>query len=149
MLRHLLLFFHLSAAVAWIGGMFFAYFCLRPAAAETLQPAQRLPLWVETFARFLPYMAVGVTVLAVSGVGLFVPVGFHRAPPGWHIMLALGLVMMAVFVAVWLVLFPQLRAQAAASAWPAAGQVLNRIRQMVALNLALGVCVIAAAVSGR
>ena len=57
MFRHLLLFFHLSAAVAWIGGMFFAYFCLRPAAAETLQPPQRLPLWVEAFARFLPYTA--------------------------------------------------------------------------------------------
>lgn len=149
MFRHFLLFAHLLAAVAWIGGMFFAYFCLRPAASDVLQPPQRLPLWVETFARFLPYMAVGVTVLAISGIGLFVPVGFRHAPPGWHAMLALGVVMAGVFVYVWLTLFPQLRAQVAASAWPGAGQVLNRIRQLVALNLGLGVLVIAAAVSGR
>lgn len=149
MLRHVLLFAHLLAAIAWIGGMFFAYFCLRPAAADVLQPPQRLPLWVETFARFLPYMAAGVTVLAISGVGLFVPIGFHAAPPGWHLMLGVGAVMLALFAYVWLALFPQLRAQVAASAWPAAGQVLNRIRQLVALNLGLGVLVVAAAVAGR
>lgn len=149
MLRHLLLLLHLLAAISWIGGMFFAYFCLRPAAAEVLQPPQRLPLWAATFARFLPAMAVAVTLLAITGVGLFVPVGFRAAPPGWHVMLGLGLAMAAVFLFVWLSLFPQLRAQVAASAWPAAGQVLNRIRQMVALNLALGVLVVLAAVSGR
>jgi uncharacterized membrane protein len=149
MLRHLLLLLHLLSAIAWIGGMFFAYFCLRPAAAEVLQPPQRLPLWVATFERFLPATAVAVTLIAVSGVGLFVPVGFEAAPWGWHVMLALGLVMMVVFLYVWLSVFPDLREHAAASAWPAAGQALNRIRQLVALNLALGMLVVLAAVSGR
>lgn len=149
MLRQLLLLLHLLAAIAWIGGMFFAYFCLRPAAAEVLQPPQRLPLWVETFGRFLPLMAVGVTVIAISGVGLFVPVGFRAAPPGWHAMLGLGAVMAAVFLYVWLALFPRLRSEAAASAWPAAGQTLNRIRQLVAVNLALGLCIVIAAVAAR
>lgn len=149
MLRHLLLLLHLLAAISWIGGMFFAYFCLRPAAADVLQPPQRLPLWVAAFARFLPVTAGAVTLIAISGIGLFVPVGFHAAPAGWHAMLGLGVVMAGVFLFVWLSLFPQLRAQVAASAWPAAAQVLNRIRQLVALNLALGVCVVIAAVAGR
>jgi len=149
MLRQFLLLLHLLAAIAWIGGMFFAYFCLRPAASEVLQPPQRLPLWVETFARFLPFMAVGVTVIAISGVGLFVPVGFHAAPAGWHVMLALGIVMAAVFVYVWLSLFPRLRAHVAAAAWPSAAQTLDRIRQLVALNLGLGVLIVVAAVAAR
>ena len=45
MLRPLLLFLHLAGVIVWVGGMFFAYFCLRPAAVRVLQPPQRLPLW--------------------------------------------------------------------------------------------------------
>ena len=36
-----LLFIHVVDAILWVGGMFFAYFCLRPAAAETLDPPKR------------------------------------------------------------------------------------------------------------
>ena len=39
------------AIVVWIGGMFFAHYCLRPAAAEKLSPEQRLPLLVKTRRR--------------------------------------------------------------------------------------------------
>ena len=52
MFRQILLFVHLAGAITWLGGMFFAYFCLRPAAVEVLDPPKRLPLWVATFARF-------------------------------------------------------------------------------------------------
>jgi uncharacterized membrane protein len=149
MLRQALLFVHLLAAISWLGGMFFAYFCLRPAAAEVLQPPQRLPLWAATFARFLPAMAVAVLVLIASGLAMLLQLGFQQAPLGWHLMFGLGLGMAVVFAYVWLGLFPRLRTHCAASAWPAAGQVLNRIRQLVALNLALGVLAVAAAASAR
>jgi uncharacterized membrane protein len=149
MLRQLLLFLHLVSAIAWLGGMFFAYFCLRPAAVEVLDPPKRLPLWVATFARFLPYMTVAVILLLGTGLAMLLPVGFGHAPTGWHVMLTLGLVMAAVFAYVYGVLFPRLRAGCAASAWPTAAQALNRIRQLVALNLWLGVFVVAAAVSAR
>jgi uncharacterized membrane protein len=149
MLRQLLLLLHLLGAISWIGGMAFAYFCLRPAAAEVLQPPQRLSLWAATFARFLPAMAVAVTAIAISGVGLFVPAGFRTAPPGWHVMATLGLVMMLLFLYAWLGLFPRLRERVAAADWPAAAQALDRIRRLVALNLALGLVVVLAAVSGR
>ncbi|MDO8959599.1 MAG: CopD family protein, partial [Rhodocyclaceae bacterium] len=130
-------------------GMFFAYFCLRPAAVEVLDPPKRLPLWVATFARFLPYMSVAVILLLGTGLGMMVPVGFGQAPGGWHAMLTLGLVMAAVFAYVYGVLLPKLRTDCSASAWPAAAQTLNRIRQLVALNLWLGVLVVVAAVSAR
>ena len=73
----------------------------------------------------------------------------RQAPVGWHIMLALGLLMAAVFTYIYLVLFPRLRERCAASAWPAAAQSLNSIRRLVALNLVLGLCVVVAAVSAR
>lgn len=149
MLHKSLLFLHLVSAIAWLGGMFFAYFCLRPAAAEVLDPPKRLPLWVATFARFLPYMSVAVLLLLGTGLAMLLPVGFGRAPWGWHVMLTLGLVMAAVFAYVYAALFPKLRADCLASAWPAAGQTLNRIRQLVALNLGLGLLVVGAAVSAR
>ena len=66
MLRQFMLLLHLLSAMAWIGGMFFAYFCLRPAAAAVLQPPQRLPLWTATFARFLPYTGFAVAMLLAS-----------------------------------------------------------------------------------
>lgn len=149
MLRQFLIFLHLSGAIAWIGGMFFAYFCLRPAAVEVLDPPRRLPLWSATFARFLPYMAVAVLVILATGFTLFLEVGFRQAPVGWHAMMALGLLMAAVFAYVYLALFPKLRDRCAAADWPAAAQALNGIRRLVALNLVLGVCTLVAAVSAR
>jgi uncharacterized membrane protein len=147
--RQPLIFLHLLGAMAWIGGMFFAYFCLRPAAGEVLQPPQRLPLWTAAFSRFLPYTAVAVAVLLATGFTLLAQTGFSQAPPGWHAMLALGLVMTAIFAWVYGVLFPALRRDCAAAAWPAAAQTLNRIRRLVALNLVLGVCTVAAAMTAR
>jgi len=36
---------HVLAAVVWVGGMFFAWMVLRPAAVSALQPPERLMLW--------------------------------------------------------------------------------------------------------
>ena len=149
MLKQLLLLLHLLGAITWLGGMFFAYFCLRPAAAEVLKPPERLPLWSATFARFLPYMAVAVVIILATGLAMLLQVGFAAAPAGWHAMFALGLLMAAVFCYIYFSLFPALRVHCKAQAWPDAGQVLNRIRQMVALNLVLGLLVVVAAVSAR
>lgn len=147
--RSVLLFLHLLGAMAWMGGMFFAYFCLRPAAAQTLEPPARLKLWAAAFSRFLPAIAAAVLIILASGFSLMAQVGFRNAPASWHVMQALGILMAAVFAWVYGLLFPQLRRHCAASAWPDAAQILNRIRRLVALNLALGVCAVAAAVAAR
>ena len=149
MLRQLLLLVHLLAAFAWVGGMFFAHFCLRPSAAEVLDPPNRLKLLNATFARFLRYTALAVTLLLVTGGWLLAQVGFAHAPIGWHVMLALGLVMTAVFARVYLVLFPRLREACAAGTWPVAAEALQGMRRLVAWNLALGLCTVAAAVFAR
>ena len=149
MLRQALLLLHLLAAMAWVGGMFFAYFCLRPSAAEVLEPPKRLPLWLATLDRFLRYMSLAVLVVLATGVSMLLSAGFQAAPVGWHVMFAVGLVMAVVYAYIHLGLLPKFRAHCGSSTWPAAAQVLNSIRQLVALNLALGVVAVVAAVSGR
>ncbi len=149
MLRQLSVLVHLLAAMAWVGGMFFAYFCLRPAAVQVLQPPQRLALWEATFQRFLKYTAVAVVLILATGLGMYLESGARHAPVGWHVMMTLGLVMAAVFGYVYVILYPELREHCAAAAWPAAGDALNRIRRLVALNLGLGVATVVAAISPR
>ena len=149
MLRQSLLVLHLLAAMAWIGGMFFAYFCLRPSAAEVLEPPKRLPLWLATLERFLRYMSFAVLVVLGTGISMLLPVGFKAAPVGWHVMFTVGLVMAAVYAYIHIALLPKFRALCGSSTWPAAAQVLNSIRRLVALNLMLGIVAVVAAVSGR
>ncbi len=149
MLRHLLLSVHGLAAIVWLGGMFFAYVCLRPAAASVLQPPQRLPLWTAVLSRFLPCVAVAIVLLLASGTVLLQRVGIKSAPVGWHVMVTLGLVMSAVFAAIYFRWFPQLRAHCARQAWPEAALALNAIRRAVGINLILGTVVVLAAMSAH
>lgn len=149
MLMPSLLLLHLLAAMVWVGGMFFALFCLRPASAQVLQPPQRLPLWAATLANFLPYTGIAVLLLLVSGGAMLALIGPRNAPLGVHLMMALGVLMALVFADVWLRLFPRLRAHCEAQQWPAGAQVLEGIRRRVMLNLALGVVVVVVAVFAR
>ncbi len=40
---------HVLAALVWVGGMFFAWTILRPAAVAALEAPARLGLWLEVF----------------------------------------------------------------------------------------------------
>ncbi len=146
MLNQFLLFLHIACVIIWVGGMFFAYFCLRPAAALVLEPPQRLPLWAATFQSFFRITAVAVVVLLLSGFAMFLQVGFQHAPLGWHLMMTLGLLMAGIFGHVYAVLYPRLRRHCAAAEWPAAAVALNGIRRMVAINLLLALCTVASVV---
>lgn len=145
--HHLLLFLHLVGVVTWVGGMAFAYFCLRPAAGR-LAPAQRLPLWAGVFARFFPLVWAAVGLIVLSGVTMLVQVGFGQAPPAWHAMFLIGLVMVGVFLSIWLGPWPALRDAVAREDWAAGAVALNRIRQRVGLNIVLGYVTIGVATLG-
>jgi uncharacterized membrane protein len=90
-------FFHVLGVVVWVGGMFFAYLALRPAAAQLLEPPQRLALWQETLRRFFNWVWFAVVLVLASGLWmLFQMGGFAGVPVYVHAMLLLGLVMMAI-----------------------------------------------------
>ncbi|WP_153146602.1 DUF4149 domain-containing protein [Dechloromonas sp. H13] len=134
----ILLLLHLAGVIIWVGGMFFAHFCLRPVAAAQLPPAQRLPLLAAVLGRFFRAVAASVVAILLSGFAGMMVTGFARAPLHWHAMAGIGLVMMAIFGIVHHRYYPRLKVGVGRQDWPAAGAALNRIRQLVALNLLLG-----------
>jgi len=144
----LMLFLHLIGLAVWIGGMAFAHFCLRPAALE-LPPPQRLPLMAGALGRFFAWVIVAIVLLWVSGLSMMLAVGMAAAPVIWHLMMGIALLMTLFFIVIRAVHFPALRAAVAEQKWPAGAAALNRIRQLVAVNLALGVVTIAVATVGR
>ncbi|KAB2924308.1 MAG: hypothetical protein F9K30_09385 [Dechloromonas sp.] len=140
---------HLAGVIVWIGGMFFAHFCLRPVAAAQLPPPQRLPLLAAVLGRFFAVVAISIVIIIGAGLAMLLQVGMAQAPLHWHLMLAGGLLMAGIFAIIYLFHFPLLRAAVAASDWPAAGMAMNRIRVLVMVNLTFGAAVTAIAVLGK
>ncbi len=146
----ILLALHLLAAVVWVGGMFFAYMALRPAAGG-LAPRERLELWQRVFDRFLYWVWAAVVLLLVTGywmvlgpLGGFEGLGLHI-----QIMHGLGWVMVLLFLHLFFVPYRGLRAALAAGDEPMAARHLARIRIIVVTNLTLGLIVVAVAGGGR
>ena len=142
-----LLALHVLTAVIWVGGMFFAYMALRPAAAEVLEPPQRLSLWVATFKRFFPWVWLSITCLLVSGLSMM----FSLPKPPTHIlfMALLGILMMLIFVFVYYVPYRTLKSAVANENWADGGKSLAKIRALVATNTILGLLTIVMATAGR
>jgi uncharacterized membrane protein len=139
---------HLLGVVVWVGGMFFAYLVLRPAASG-LDPSQRLPLWAETLRRFFQWVWIAMTLIFVSGFYLVsVLAGFGSLPLHIHLMLYIGVAMALIFVYVYFAPFRALGRSVAAQDWPVAGAALAQIRIAVAVNLALGLLNIGVATLG-
>lgn len=143
-------FVHVLGALVWVGGMFFAYMALRPAAGALLQPPQRLPLWGETFRRFFFWVWVSIAGIVLSGMWMIVSMGGMRAF-GLHVdlMIASGVLMMGIFMHVYFAPYGRLVDQVAAEDWLAAGASLGQIRKLVAVNLVLGVLTVAFGTVGR
>ena len=146
----ILLTLHLLSAVLWVGGMFFAFLCLRPVAATLLEPSLRLPLWCGVFQRFFPWVWISVFTLVISGhsmisiFGGMAGVGRHV-----HLMLGLGYLMIALYLHVYFALFGKLKRFVQNQMWPEAGQVLNKMRIIIGVNLLLGVVTVSIASGGR
>ena len=142
---------HLLAAVIWVGGMFFAHQMLRPVAAEQLEPPQRQPLWVGVFGRFFPWVWIAVITIPVTGYWMmfsyFGGMGTERLYI--HVMHGLGLLMIAIYLYVYFVPYQGLKRAVAAQVWPEGKQHIDRIRDMVGINMILGLITIAVAAGGR
>ncbi len=141
---------HVLSAVIWVGGMFAAYMCLRPAAGP-LEAPQRLKLWRGFFQKFFPWVWASVVLLLASGYWMLVTYfgGFANTPPYVNWMQGLGWVMILLYV--YLFHAPWLKFKRAVDAqdWPTAGKQLNRIRQVIMINLPLGLIVVIIGGTGR
>ncbi|MEO7150522.1 MAG: CopD family protein [Burkholderiaceae bacterium] len=140
---------HLLSIVVWLGGMFFALYCLRPSLAM-LEPPQRVRLMHEVLRRFFDALLFATGLTLATGVWMIA--GDARAagragvglnmPLDWYVMAVLGMGMVAIFGVVRFVLFRNLSRAVAAEAWPDAARLLASIARAVQVNLALGVLII-------
>lgn len=140
---------HLLSIIVWLGGMAFAHFFLRP-ALQQLEPPQRLVLMRDVLQRFFAVVLVIIAAVLLSGIAMMGLVHSMAAqagaqfsmPVSWMVMAVLGLAMMAVFGHIRFALFKRLDQAVNAKDWPAGGKALGQIRQLVALNLALGFVIV-------
>ena len=135
---------HVLAALIWVGGMFFAWMILRPAAITALEGPARLKLWVEVFQRFFVWVWVAVVILPISGVGLLQMRfnGFETAPRYVQIMMGLYIVMVALFIRIQSLQLPELRKAVEAQAWAEGAAVRGRIRRLVGCNRIVGLVLV-------
>jgi uncharacterized membrane protein len=141
---------HVLAAVVWVGGMFFAYMALRP-AATLLEPPLRLNLWSQVLARFFPWVWLSVILLLLSGYwiifgfyGGMANIGLHI-----HLMQGIGILMMLLFGHLYFGPFRRLKQAVAAQDGPKGSAKLSEIRFIVMINLILGIVVIIIGAGGR
>ena len=132
---------HLLAAVIWVGGMFFAYMAMRP-AAQFLDPATRLTLWSNTFKRFFPWVWLSIISILVSGFWLIaVSGGMGDVGSHVHVMLLLGIIMILMFMHVFFAPYKKLSRSVKSKDWETGTRALAQIRFLIFINLTIGLFV--------
>lgn len=126
---------HLLCAVVWVGGMFFAYVVLRPSLAA-IDPPQRMLLHTQVFRKFFLVIWHAMPLIVLTGfVMLFLQWNLATAPWPIHAMLTLGLVMAAVFLAIFFGPYRQFRRTIDRTRMAAS---LDSVRKLIGVNLILG-----------
>ncbi|MFV8834537.1 CopD family protein [Aquisalimonas sp.] len=131
--------------------MFFAYVILRPVAAATLEPPERLMLWRRVLAKFFVWVWKSVVIVLLTGYWL--GFGLFRSMGDWpthvHVMHGLGLIMALLFLVVFFLPFNQLRRAVDTQDWQRGAEALANVRRLVGINLVIGLVVVAVASGGR
>jgi uncharacterized membrane protein len=138
---------HVLSIVVWVGGMFFAHQVMRPAAVTTLEPPQRLQLWVAGFKRFFPWVWICIATVLITGLWMFFQ--FPKPPLYMHIMLGLGIVMMFLFFHVFFAPYNRLKNAVTEERWKDGGAALNQIRILVGINTVIGIITILVSTVGK
>lgn len=142
-----LLMVHLLATVVWVGGMFFAHMALRPAAAELLPPAQRLPLLKGVLDRFFRWVWLAIVSILASGYWIFIVIWKAQAALHVHLMQGSGLLMVCLFCFIYFVPYRRMGEALRADDLPAAAGAMATIRRIIGINLMLGIATIVLAKS--
>lgn len=141
---------HLFSVLVWVGGMFFAYMVLRPAAAELLPPPDRLRLWQGVLTRFFNWVWLAIFLLLSSGFYMVYLYGGFTSVPRYVLwMFLLGMSMLVIYGYVFFVCYVRLSLQVNKQNWPDAAATLATIRKLVATNLSLGLFTITLVEFGR
>ncbi len=131
--------------------MFFAYTIVRPCAGNVLEGPIRLKLWSQIFKRFFRWVWLAVIVLLFSGYWMIFVVYGGMKFVGMHVHAMNGIAWLMIILFVYLNVGPvkQLHRTVLAEDWENAGQALAKTRQIVAINLALGLATVIIATGGK
>lgn len=142
---------HLLSIVVWVGGMFFAWMVLRPAAVAELEGPVRLKLWHHVFGLFFKWVWLAIVLILASGYWMIFTVFGGMASIGMHIhmMLGLGTLMMLIFAHLYFAPYKRFCGYIDHKDFNNAAGQLAVIRRTVGVNLILGLCTIVVAASGR
>jgi uncharacterized membrane protein len=126
---------HLLCAVIWVGGMFFAYVVLRPSMAA-IEPPQRMLLHTRVFRTFFLIIWHAMPLIIITGFAMLGMIGgMETAPWQIHAMLGTGLLMAAVFLAIFFGPYRQFRRTTDRNRMASS---LDSIRKLIGVNLILG-----------
>lgn len=141
---------HGLAATAWVGGIFFAFMALRPAANQALEPPLRLKLWQAAFSHFFPWVWGFISVLLITGyLDLFMRFGGFSNPALYlKVMHSVGLLMVVLFAYLYFGLYRKLSLSVEANDTPAAAATMAKMRPIIAINLSLGLLLVAVGIAG-
>ena len=126
---------HLLCAVLWVGGLFFAYVVLRPSMAAIEAP-QRMLLHTRVFKSFFLVVWHAMPLILLSGFAML-GLNWNMATAPWQIqaMMGLGLLMAAVFLAIFFGPYRQFRRTIDRTRMASS---LDTIRKLVGVNMVLG-----------
>ena len=126
---------HLLCAVLWVGGMFFAYVVLRPSMAAIEAP-QRMLLHTRVFRKFFLVIWHAMPLILITGFAM-VGLQWNMATAPWQLnaMMGLGLLMAAVFLAIFFGPYRQFRRTTDRNRMASR---LDSIRKLIGVNLVLG-----------
>jgi len=142
---------HILSAIVWVGGMFFAYVIVRPCVGNVLNAPIRLKLWSQIFKQFFRWVWLAVILLLISGYWMVFVVYGGMKLVGMHVHAMNGIAWLMIILFVYLNVGPvkQLHSAVLAEEWSTAGQALAKTRQIVAINLALGLSTVIIAAGGK
>ena len=139
MLPSMLTLLHVLASVLWVGGMFFSYVVLRPSMLAIEAP-QRMILHTRVFRRFFLVIWHAMPIAIISGFAM-VGLQWNMATAPWQLnaMMGLGLIMGAVFLAIFFGPYRQFRRTIDRNRMASS---LDTIRKLIGVNLILGLVTI-------
>jgi uncharacterized membrane protein len=75
--------------------------------------------------------------------------GFGKIGTYVHLMMGLGILMMLIYAHLYFAPWQRFRRAVAAGEWPAAAKNIDQIRQLVTINLVLGLITVVVGAAGR
>jgi len=142
--------FHVLAVVIWVGGMFFAHMILRPTMMK-LPSELRISFGGQIFARFFYWVWGAIFIILTTGYGVILGIfgGFTRVPLHIHLMMGTGNLMVLFFCYLWFFPYRALRAALIIGNHATVNLHQTQIRQIITINLLLGITTISIAIFGR